>query len=265
MTAASGSDADLAADLAQQAGRLLCEHRQRSLEGPTISVTELRDQADALAHRMLVAAFAHARSEDAVLSEEGADDPRRLGADRVWIIDPLDGTYEYGQYRPDFAVHIALWDRFADQPDRLALGIVDLPAIGLTLRSDAPPLAPAMAPADRPVRLVVSRTRPPAQMDRLLAALSEAAGRPAEQVDIGSVGAKVAEILSGRADAYVHTTGFHEWDIAAPAAVARAAGLHVSDIAGAPLALNQPVTRVSSALVCRTGLAPALLAVLAHP
>jgi len=255
------SDGDLAAALARRAGELLLAHRREAAGAQGPAVTRLRDEADALAHRFLVAGLTAERPGDAVLSEEGADDPRRLAAERVWIVDPLDGTYEYGQFREDFAVHIALWERASDTPDHLVLGVVDLPAAGHTYRSDEPGPTPP-APVDRPVRLVVSRTRPPEQTPALLAALAGAAARPAEQVDVGSVGAKVAEILAGRADAYVHTTGFYAWDIAAPAAVARAHGLHVSDAAGAPLQVNLPGTRVASAVVCRPDLAAAILGVL---
>ena len=161
-----------------------------------------------------------------MLSEEGVDDARRLSADRVWIVDPLDGTREFGEGdRNDWAVHVALWERGA-----LVAGAVALPAQGVTLDSGSPPPLPA---AGDPLRLVVSRTRPP----ELVTALAERLG--AELVPMGSAGAKAMSVLQGRADAYVHGGGQYEWDSAAPVAVAAAAGLHTSRLDGSPLVYNR--------------------------
>lgn len=230
--AAETDDALLSREIAGEAGRLLVALREDF--GPVepddkVRVKALRDAADAASHELLAARLAEARPGDAVLSEEGVDDKSRLGASRVWIVDPLDGTFEYGQGRADFAVHVVLWRTDGAVP-RLAAGTVELPAQGITHSVLDPTVLPTTAPADRPVRLVVSRSRPPQALDDIVESL---AGRLAadgitdrgvEIVDVGSVGAKVGELLAGRAEAYLHDTGFYEWDLAAPLAIAQAAG-----------------------------------------
>jgi len=97
----------LARDLAAEAGRRLVELRTRGGD-PDV----LRKAGDRLSHEFLTAALADRRPGDVVLSEEGADNPVRLGARRVWIVDPLDGTREFGEPgRTDWAVHVALWEK----------------------------------------------------------------------------------------------------------------------------------------------------------
>lgn len=239
------SDDDLAAALATKAGRLLLDVR---IELADASADERKAAGDKRSHDFLMAALAAERPDDAVLSEEGADDPIRLGSRRVWIVDPLDGTREFSELdREDWAVHVALW-----QDGELIAGAVALPAQGVTLATPSvpgPPTAPA-AP-----RIVVSRTRPPAVAlevrDRLNGTL----------VEMGSAGAKVAAVVQGRADVYVHAGGQYEWDSAAPVAVARAAGLHTSRIDGSPLRYNQSSPKLPDLVVCRPEYAEAVLAV----
>jgi 3'(2'), 5'-bisphosphate nucleotidase len=212
-----------------------------------------------------------------VLSEEGADDRARLAARRVWIVDPLDGTREFGEPgRTDWAVHVALW-----QAGELTAGAVALPAEDRVLSTwqaadrtshegnfAAPtgtakrPLPPAEtgtagAADHRPLRLVVSRSRPPAFVARL------AAGLGAVEVPMGSAGAKAAAVITGHADAYVHSGGQYEWDSAAPVAVARAVGLHTSRIDGSPLRYNQSDPTLPDILICLAELAPRLLGAIA--
>lgn len=246
------SDAELSRTIAQEAGALLLSMRDAhgSLED-WAGADHLRDRADRASHELLVAALASARPADEVLSEEGRrDDPARTGAARVWIVDPLDGTWEYGQGRADFAVHVALWEG-----GEVRASTVDLPAQGLTRSVLDAPAAPAPMPTDRPVRVVASRTRPPAALPRAVELLSErlaAAGitsMGAEVIDVGSVGAKVNEILSGRAEAYVHDTGFYEWDVAAPYGVARHYGYLASHVDGAPMTFNHTPPYVTDFMV----------------
>jgi 3'(2'), 5'-bisphosphate nucleotidase len=253
------TDDELARDLAGQAGRRLLELRAGGGE-PDL----LRKAGDRLSHEFLTAALAEARPGDVVLSEEGADDPARLTADRVWIVDPLDGTREFGEAgRTDWAVHVALWERAAAD---LTAGAVALPAQGRVLstipgqsggeRNDEPGQAGEAAGAgggDGRVRIVVSRTRAP----RLVRDIADLVG--AELVPLGSAGAKVAAVVTGQADAYVHAGGFYEWDTAAPVAVARAAGCHASRIDGSALAYNQPRLLMPDILVSRPALANKLL------
>jgi 3'(2'), 5'-bisphosphate nucleotidase len=237
------SDAELAARIAADAGRLLLDIRRRFTDPG-----ELKREGDAQANVLILDALAAARPDDPVLSEESADSAARLGARRVWIVDPLDGTREFSEPdRDDWAVHVALaLDGVA------ATGAVALPARDMVLTTDPPP---ALAPqSDGPVRLVVSRTRPPAVTERLQAALD------AELVPMGSAGAKTMAIVLGDADVYAHAGGQYQWDSAAPVAVARAAGLHTSRLDGSPLVYNEADPYLPDLLVCRPALADQVIA-----
>ncbi|KKW62761.1 MFS transporter [Mycolicibacterium elephantis] len=241
------SDHAVAARLATEAGKLLLEVRAELAEA---SQAERKDAGDKRSHDFLMAALAAERPGDAVLSEEGADDAFRLRTERVWIVDPLDGTREFSEAgRDDWAVHVALW-----QSGTLVAGAVALPAQGITLATPTvspPPGAPAKP------RIVVSRTRPPA------IALAVRDALDGELVEMGSAGAKVASVVQGLSDVYVHAGGQYEWDSAAPVAVARAAGLHASRIDGSPLLYNQADPKLPDLVVCRPELADAVLAVTA--
>ena len=239
------SDNDVAQALAAEAGRRLLALRARGG-----GAEELRAAGDRLSHEFLVSELARVRPGDAVLSEEGRDDPARLAAGRVWIVDPLDGTREFGEPgRSDWAVHVALW-----AGGELTVGAVALPARDRVLSTADPVHAvqPVTPPA-RP-RVVVSRTRPPAFLDRL----SEQAGLV--PVPLGSAGAKAAAVILGEADAYLHDGGQYEWDSAAPVAVALAAGLHASRLDGSKLEYNQAAPWQPDILICPEVLAGRLLA-----
>ncbi len=228
------NDHELAVELATTAGELLLALR------PTIAEpTELKAAGDARANELILDRLRPARPDDAILSEESADDLARLDHDRVWIVDPLDGTREYGELdRDDWAVHVAL-----AIGGTAVIGAVALPAQGITYGTEPrPTLAPR---ADGPPRLVVSRTRPPAVTDTLQEALG------AELVPMGSAGAKAMAIVQGRADIYAHAGGQYQWDSAAPVAVAAAAGLHVSRIDGSPLVYNDAERSLPDLLICR--------------
>jgi 3'(2'), 5'-bisphosphate nucleotidase len=236
------SDAALAARLATEAGRILLAIRQR----PGLSGKALGAAGDAEANAFLVTALLAARPEDGLLSEERKCDGLRLSKSRVWIVDPLDGTREYGEARDDWAVHVAL------AVDGVAMvGAVALPAFGVTLSSGAPM---ALAPPNAPPRMVVSRSRPaPAAV-----AVAQAIG--AALVPMGSAGAKAMAVVRGDADIYLHTGGQYEWDNCAPAAVARAFGLHVSRADGSPLSYNNADPYLPDLLICRPEWADTVLA-----
>jgi 3'(2'), 5'-bisphosphate nucleotidase len=241
------SDHELAATLATQAGKLLLDVRAELADA---SGAERKAAGDKRSHDYLMEALAEARPDDAVLSEEGADDPIRLRSRRVWIVDPLDGTREFSELdREDWAVHVALWE-----DGELIAGAVALPAQNITL---ATPVVPAPPPAPAAPRIVVSRTRPPAVALQVRDALGGVL------VEMGSAGAKVAAVVQGLADVYVHAGGQYEWDSAAPVAVARAAGLHTSRIDGSPLQYNRPDPLLPDVVVCRPEYAKAVLAVTA--
>ncbi len=247
---ASPSDHTLAREIADEAGRALLVLRA-SRPDPGARRQALKDAGDASAQRVIAAALARAVPDDAVLSEEAIDTAARLDADRVWIIDPVDGTREFGEPpRDDWAVHVALWERAAED---LTVGAVALPGMDLTLGTDTPPAMPGAASTPR---IVVSRTRPPQEAHRLADALG------AELVPMGSAGAKAMAVVRGVAEIYVHSGGQYEWDSAAPVAVARAVGLHTSRIDGSPLRYNTPDPYLPDLLICRPELAEQALAVL---
>ena len=236
------TDEDLAAHLAQGAGRLLLALR----EGPSAADAALGAIADKAANAFILTALAEQRPDDAVLSEECPDNPARTAYSRCWIIDPLDGTREYGEGRSDWAVHVAL-----SIDGRPAIGAVALPALGRLYRSDGSP--PATPDRERPV-IAVSRTRPPE------IALALAAELDAELKEMGSAGAKAMAVVGGEADLYVHAGGQHQWDNCAPAAVALGLGLHASRIDGAALVYNGPDTNVPDLLIGRPDLAARAIA-----
>jgi 3'(2'), 5'-bisphosphate nucleotidase len=249
----TSEDHSLARDLADEAGRLLLDLRARGGD-PDV----LRKAGDRQSHEFLAAQLSARRPGDAVLSEEGTDDKARLSADRVWIVDPLDGTREFGEEgRSDWAVHVALWEC-----GDLTAGAVALPAQGKVLSTLNPPSRtdPAVHPGERSdsipparLRMVVSRSRASQLVKEVAAALN------AELVPCGSAGAKAATVITGETDVYLHSGGFYEWDTAAPVAVARAAGLHASRIDGSDLRYNCADPLLPDILVCRPAIAGLLL------
>jgi 3'(2'), 5'-bisphosphate nucleotidase len=245
-------DHALARDLATEAGALLLRLRSDRGFGDTRA---LRDAGDRDSHLHLVNALSRQRPGDAVLSEEGKDDGARLKADRVWIIDPLDGTREYAEEgRTDWAVHVALWRRTGSDGGELAAGAVALPGRARTLSTAEPSPLPAVDTGR--IRIAVSRTRPPEFIERLADHLDA----DVQLVPIGSAGAKVAAVLLGDVDAYVHAGGQYEWDSAAPVAVAVASGAHASRIDGSALRYNEEEVSLPDILVCHPDLASPLLA-----
>ncbi|GAB7049967.1 3'(2'),5'-bisphosphate nucleotidase CysQ [Catenuloplanes indicus] len=250
--------------LAGRAGQLLMEVRA---EVGHDDPAALKAAGDKRAHDFLMSELARHRPADAVLSEEQQDargvlagEGTRLDAKRVWIIDPLDGTREFSEEgRADWAVHVALWGAGCAHPNRLAAGAVALPAQHRVIATDHPPAYPPMPVASATggkLRLAASRSRPPA----FLSGLAEEIG--AELVPMGSAGAKIAAVISGEVDAYVHAGGQYEWDSAAPVAVATATGLHASRVDGSALEYNGANPRLPDLVVCRKDLAPRLLSAL---
>ena len=226
-------DAELAAHLAQTAGRLLLEVRGAGV----MSLKGLGRAGDATANQFLIHALRELRPEDGLLSEEEKDNPDRLGKSRVWIVDPVDGTREYGEARTDWAVHVAL-----TIDGRPVVGAVALPGLGLTLRTDR---IAAIPPAPDRLRMLVSRTRPAAEAVAVAETLGAELGR------MGSAGAKGMAVVRGEADIYLHTGGQYEWDSCAPAAVALAHGLHCSRVDGSELVYNNVDTYMPDLLICR--------------
>lgn len=227
------TDAELARALAHAAGQLLLEiQADTSLAGKALGAA-----GDSVANRMLIDRLRRERPADAILSEEEKDDRTRCAASRVWIIDPLDGTREYGERRDDWAVHVALAIDGAP-----VVGAVAMPALGAVYCTGQPTSLPG--PAAVP-RMVVSRSRPPSE------ALTVADALGATQVPMGSAGAKAMAVVRGDAEIYLHSGGQYEWDSCAPVAVALAHGLHASRLDGSPLSYNQPDLYLPDLLICR--------------
>jgi 3'(2'), 5'-bisphosphate nucleotidase len=239
-------DTELAGQIAEHAGRLLMDLRHSGL----LTDKPLGKLGDELANLFIMRALRAHRPDDAILSEEEKDSAARLSAQRVWIIDPLDGTREYSEGRADWAVHVAL------AVDGVAtLGAVSLPGHPLTFTSDVAHPRPRHTGK---LRIVVSRTRPAAEA----VAVAEALG--AELVPMGSAGAKIMAVVRGEADIYVHSGGQYEWDSCAPVAVAQAAGLHASRLDGSALRYNQANTYMPDLLVCPVELAERVITLAAQ-
>jgi 3'(2'), 5'-bisphosphate nucleotidase len=258
------NDGDLAAHLAERAGEHLMALRAQQFGRPqslsTDELKELGDEADRTANSLIVGLLQTFRPNDAILSEESTDDLARLDANRVWIVDPLDGTREYKMAgNNEWAVHIALWERSeasdvspmavraAGPLGRLSLGVVGLPALGFVLRSDQP--RTQTPPLSGRLRFVRSGSRAQPLASGVAKLLD------ADEIIMGSAGAKAMAIVRGEADAYLHTGGQWEWDSAAPVAVAQANGLHVCRVDGSPMLYNQRDTFLPDLVICRAELA----------
>ncbi|MEK6636884.1 MAG: 3'(2'),5'-bisphosphate nucleotidase CysQ [Pseudomonadota bacterium] len=238
------NDHELAARLAHVAGKILLDVRaSRALSGKALGKA-----GDQTANQFLCHAIREQRPGDGLLSEEEKDNPERLSKSRVWIIDPVDGTREYGEERTDWAVHVAL-----AIDGKATIGAVALPDLGVVLRTDQPQALPH-APATP--RMVISRTRPAKE------AVEVAERIGAELVPMGSAGAKAMAIVRGEAEIYLHTGGQFEWDNCAPVAVAAAYGLHASRVDGSPMVYNQADLYMPDLLICRPEWAERILSYL---
>ena len=254
----AGDDHALAARLAHITGQRLvellegrAEPRNGANAAAALGLGSLEYAGDRLAHEVLCEELGKHRPDDAVLSEEGHDDGSRLSDRRVWIVDPLDGSRDFG-WSGAWAVHVGLCEDGAP-----IAGAVAVPAWGETFGSH-PPARPTMCRVGR-CRVVVSRSQRNVDGARLAAALD------AEVVAMGSVGVKAMAVVRGEVDVYAHTGGFYEWDACAPAAVAAAAGLHVSAPDGSPLRFNNPDPWQQGLVICRPELAQRVLEALAVP
>ena len=248
------NDHEVARHIARRAGDLLAAIR---IDSPGLQSRELAALGDRAAHELCMELFREFRPDDMVLSEEGIIDPARLKYDRLWIIDPLDGTSHYSSRGDDYAVHIALWERNAPQLSGIVAASVYVPATGVMLSMDDE-VVPSIARAQE-IRILVSRTRPPREIDRIARELNASTGREVVVAPMGSVGAKVAHIVAGFADMYINTGGFHEWDVAAPLGVAHHYGLAVCDRDGNHLDFNQSDTMIEDAVITRPEFVPTLI------
>ena len=283
------TDGDLATALAESAARHLVALRQDRFGSATnvdaASAKALGAEADRTANEIIVSALRSLRPSDSILSEESTDDLARLDANRVWIVDPLDGTREYGDPgSTEWAVHIALWQRHPAPPSplpspavesvdpplespspsgTLILGVVGLPALGLVLRSDQPLASykrdkPGAGQDPSRVRFVRSASRPQLVAEHVAILLD------GELKPMGSAGVKAMAVVRGEADVYIHTGGQWEWDSAAPVAVAQAHGLFVARVDGSPMRYNQRDPYLPDLVICRSDLADQVMTALSQ-
>lgn len=252
------TDSEVAADVAERAAALLIDLRSR-WDWDTGGAQPSRDlgrRGDRESNDLILSLLATHRPDDRVLSEESADDPARLEAERVWIVDPLDGTREFSmQGRPDWAVHVALWEAGKG----ITAAAVSQPALGQTYATGRPGSAGDIGVTGAGAAVVlVSDSRPPDFADEVAGRLGM---RP---MPMGSAGAKAMAVLRGEASAYLHAGGQWEWDSAAPVGVVLGAGLHASRLDGSPLLYNQPRPYLPDLLICYPAVADAFLGALAE-
>lgn len=264
------NDHELARKLARETGTLLLGLRNHAAslsagEDKTHSALAeevLGSEGDQVAHDYLMQQFSTHRPNDVVLSEEGDLEVARLNAERVWIIDPLDGTAQYSSGGEDFAVHIALWEAGSQNEGQISVASVAVPARNELWSMDEK--AQTYKSTGAPIRILVSRSRPPREIPAVIKKLEETfpeRGR-VEVIPMGSVGAKVGAILADNADVYFNSGGFYEWDLAAPLGVAVHNGLSVTDCSGKPIELNKVDLKVKDILICRPELTATIFDVL---
>ncbi|MGI9607388.1 MAG: 3'(2'),5'-bisphosphate nucleotidase CysQ [Acidimicrobiales bacterium] len=250
MTVVTPDDHHEAARIATAAGELLIAIREE-MSSRGADSQEMKDEGDRRSHEFIMSELGRVRPNDAILSEEGKDDLARLDAERVWIVDPVDGTREFSEPpRTDWAVHVAM---VVDGVP--VVGAVALPGLGVTLSTANPPSLSVEAAT--PPRMIVSRSRPPA------AATLVAEQLGAELVEMGSAGAKAMSVVRGESEMYAHSGGQYEWDSCAPVAVATAAGLHCSRADGSSMTYNHEDPYLPDLLICRPEFATAALDALA--
>lgn len=253
-------DQELAEHLASETGKVLLAIHQS--KASTLTPEALGAAGDLAAHEFVVHELAKYRPLDHILSEEGEDNVGRLAANRVWIIDPLDGTSHYSKNDGQFAVHVALWERDTAAPFKLSAAAISVPVKEIVIGTNPAKLISAET---KLIRILVSATRAPDEIKKVCARLKTEFAQLGEPqlIPMGSVGAKLASIINGEADLYLNTGGFYEWDIAAPAAVAKAHGLTVCDIKGVPLEFNKPDTFVPNAVIGKPQFVAAIIKSLA--
>ena len=259
------NDHELSIFLAREAGKMLLAVREETVvpAGDEAAAKALAHKADNASNDWLIAQLKAWRPEDAILSEESVDDPIRLGAERVWIIDPVDGTYEYARSLPEFAVHIALWH---SGEQRLIAGAVSIPNHDLVWSTADQPSEVDVKVEGRPLMIIASPREPKEVVERLRAGIADFAAEHGYSeitvMNCGSVGGKVHQILTGVADVYISSVGFNEWDSAAPAVIGLHHGLHITQMTGEPLTFNHMPPKTPSFLAARPWLHAAAVAAL---
>ncbi len=266
------NDHELARKLARETGSLLLGLRthaatiSHSSDSAQSALAEeiLGSEGDRVAHDYLVEQFAIHRPDDVVLSEEGDLEVERLSVNRVWIVDPLDGTAQYSSGGDDFAVHVALWQADSDLASKISAASVSVPARNELWSMDEP--IQRYQPQGDPIRILVSRSRPPRELATVVSALEKQFPErgQVQVIPMGSVGAKVGAILSDHADVYFNSGGFYEWDLAAPLGIANHNGLAVTDCSGNEIELNQVNLRVKDILISRKELTATIVSALAQ-
>jgi myo-inositol-1(or 4)-monophosphatase len=247
-----------AVGLTREAGAIAMRHFRKAHAAWEKAPGDLVTEADIAIDRFLRARLPEGDAD--WLSEETKDSGHRLGAPRVWIVDPIDGTRSYAGGRAEFAISVALWDR-----GRVTVGIVFNPATDelFTIAEGEPPrLAGALVrvrswrPGDTLTLLVSGREARTAGFEKHFAR--------AKVRGLGSLAYRLARVAAGHADGLVSLRRVADWDLAAGARLVEAAGGVVTDRHGAPLGLNRPRPSHDGLVVAAPALHGELLDHLAH-
>lgn len=243
------TDHELARTLASTAGEFLVDYQRDGLAADRWGEW-LGADGDAAAHDVIIEQLHSARPDDAWLSEEGRDDPEeRSMSERAWVIDPLDGSADFGRGTNEWAVHVALTERGS-----ATAGAVAVPGLGRVFSTDEATAVGSRT--DRAPVVVTGRARHWTDGQRVAGALS------GELVVCGSAGVKAMLVVAGVADIYVHAGALYEWDVCAPAIVAQAHGLVAVAPDGAELRFNKSRPVVPGVVITHPDLLDATLAAL---
>ncbi len=249
---------EIAERLVREAGKLVSQYYKSNVSVAWKGANDPVTAADHAANALLVSGLCTAFPADGILSEESADDQSRLAKQRVWIIDPLDGTREFIDHIGEFSIMVGL--AIGGRP---ALGVVYQPVLDLlyrgivgelaevVLEGQIRPLAVSSVVEPSAMRLVASRSHRNPLVDAVCQRLGIHNERPS-----GSVGLKVGLLATGVCDLYIHPSpGLKEWDTCAPEAILTAAGGVVTDSWGGPLHYNKVNVRQRQGLLASNGLA----------
>jgi 3'(2'), 5'-bisphosphate nucleotidase len=250
----------VALDVAREAGAAILEFYEGPLHIEQKADAEDREpvtQADKVANEIIVRRIQQEFHNDGILAEESEDTARRLSKERVWMIDPLDGTTGFIEGNGDFAVQIGLIEK--GQP---VLGVVYQPLTGVLYRAsrgtgtwiERPQLESEQGQVSSceeitKMRLAASRSHRSPRMDQVVNAFGLK-----EEVRRGSVGIKVGLLVEQQCDLYVHLSPrTKQWDTCAPEIILSEAGGTITDLFGNPLVYNKPDLQNRNGVVASNG------------
>ncbi|HEY8461088.1 MAG TPA: 3'(2'),5'-bisphosphate nucleotidase CysQ [Blastocatellia bacterium] len=248
---------EVARELARDAGRILLEYYAKDTEVHWKGCDDPVTAADRAANDMLARELSRRFPDDAVLTEELPDDLSRLKKDRVWTVDPMDGTKQFIERVDEFAVMIGLAIEgeaklgvvYNPSADRMYYAA---PGVGAFVEEKWSTKRLRVAPVSDPSQMVMAMSR--SHPSRKVKVIGEKLG-VSKYIRHGSVGLKFGLIAEGRAHLYINTTSAtSQWDTCAPEAILREAGGLVTDCNGGALVYNQPEVRNLRGIVASNGM-----------